>query len=115
MSEAARIAPEGTFLAPVRAGHMQFPQAIHDWCLLEGWSLFRFTIADRDHVVIHPVMPGEREEFHACLDADGRLWIPAEFREKIELGEQSVMLRIENGAIRMFLRRVFEALGFRPA
>ena len=115
MSDVVNSTPAGTFLAPVRSGHMQLPPAIQDWCALQGWSLFRFTVADRDHVLIHPVLPDQREEFHASLDADGRLWIPAEFREKIALGEQSVMLRLEDGVIRMFLRRVFEALGFRPA
>jgi hypothetical protein len=43
--------------------------------------------------------------FHAGLGPDGRLWIPAELRKK------SVMLRVENGVINMYLRKVFETRG----
>jgi len=53
-------------------------------------------------------------DFHAGLGTDGRLWIPAALRQMVSLGEQSVMLRVENGAINMYLRKVFETLGFRP-
>jgi hypothetical protein len=88
---------------------------IAQYCAEREWTLFRFVVTDKDHVTIRPVLPEDRTEFHACLGADGKLWMPAELREKVQLGEQSVMLRVENGAIRMYLRKVFETLGFRPA
>ena len=106
--------PSGTYLSNVRNGSMQLPPAIADYCRGEGWSLFRFRIADKDHVSIHPVLPEESGDFHASLDADGKLWMPTDLRQSIELGEQSVMLRVENGAIHMYLRKVFETLKFRP-
>ena len=106
--------PIGTYLSSVRNGSMQLPPAIAEYCQAAGWSLFRFLITDKDHVTIHPVLPEEPGEFHASLDADGRLWIPAELRRQIDLTEQSVMLRVESGAINMYLRKVFETLKFRP-
>jgi hypothetical protein len=35
-------------------------------------------------------------------------------RALVGLGEQSVMMRAENGAICIYLRKVFETLGFGP-
>jgi hypothetical protein len=106
--------PVGTYLTAVRNGSMQFPPLIASYCAERSWTLFRFIVENQDRVTIQPVLPEDRTEFHASLDADGKLWVPAELREKIQLGEQSVMLRVENGAINMYLRRVFETLGFRP-
>ena len=40
--------------------------------------------------------------------------VPRALRKSVELGEQSVMLRIEEGAIHVYLRKVFDTLGFRP-
>ena len=106
--------PDGTFLAHVRNGTVQLPPPLKDYCECEGWSLFRFTVLDHDHMQLDPVLPGATTEFHACLAPDGKLWIPAELRESVALGEQSVMLRIEDACIRMYIRKVFETLGFRP-
>jgi len=107
--------PAGTFLAPVRNGEIRFPQPLKHYCDAEGWSLFHFAVTGEDRLTMHPVLPEDSEEdFQSSLDSDGRLWIPAELRQKVSLGEQSVMLRVENGAISMYLRKVFETLGYRP-
>jgi hypothetical protein len=111
-------APVGTYLARVREGSMAVPAAIAEYAADQGWTLFRFVVIDRDRVVIRPVLPeGAHDlgEFHACLEADGKLWVPVQLREHVQLGEQSVMLRVEDGAISMYLRKVFETLGFRPS
>jgi hypothetical protein len=108
------IPPDGTFLAQVRNGTVQLPPPVKEYCESVGWSLFRFSVLDHDHLKIVPVLPMQTDEFHASLEPDGRLWIPAEMRKSIALGEQSVMLRIEDACIRMYIRRVFETLGFRP-
>ena len=108
-------APAGTFLAPVRSGVIQLPPPLRNYCEAEGWSLFRFVVTGDDHLTMQPVLPADSAgAFHASLGPDGRLWIPAELRKTLSLGEQSVMLRVENGAISMYLRKVFETLGFRP-
>jgi hypothetical protein len=107
--------PAGTFLAPVRNGAIQLPTPLKLYCDAEGWSLFRFVVTGDDHLTMQPVLPEDSATpFHASLGSDGRLWIPAELRKTVSLGEQSVMLRVENGAISMYLRKVFETLGFRP-
>jgi hypothetical protein len=106
--------PVGTYLANVRGGSMQLPPAIAEYCRAAGWSLFRFVVRDKDHVTIHPVLPQEPGDFHASLDADGKLWVPEDLRQQIGLGEQSVMLRVEDAGINMYLRKVFETLKFRP-
>jgi len=109
------IAPAGTFLAPVRNGAIQLPPPLKLYCEAEGWSLFRFVVTGDDHLTMQPVLPeGSATPFHASLGPDGRLWIPAKLRRTVSLGEQSVMLRVENGVINVYLRKVFETLGFRP-
>lgn len=91
------------------------PPPLKRYCDAERWSLFRFIVRDDDRLTMQPVLPEDAgAEFHASLGDDGRLWIPAELREAVSLGEQSVMLRVEDGAISMYLRKVFDTLGFRP-
>jgi hypothetical protein len=94
------------------------------YCEAEGWDLFRVVPGDRDRLVLEPVCPTEPDAaefepdvadgFCSSLSADGRLWIPAELRDSVSLLEQSVMMRIENGAISVYLRKIFDTLGFRP-
>lgn len=108
-------APAGTFLARVRDGVMQLPPPLKRYCEAKGWTLFHFVVIDEDHLTMKPVLHEDTGvPFHASLDPDGRLWIPEELRKQISLGEQSVMLRMEDGIIHMYLRKVFDTLGFRP-
>jgi hypothetical protein len=108
--------PAGTFIGPVRNGAIRLPPPLQRYCDAESWSLFRFDVVDPDHLTMHPVLPGDpSEDFHASLSPEGLLWIPAGMRKILALKEQSVMLRIEEGAIHVYLRKVFDTLGFRPA
>jgi hypothetical protein len=114
--------PRGTFLAKVRSGSIQFPPPLKAFCEAEGWDLFRVLPGDSDRLMLEPVLKSDPdiEEPHlvdgfcASLSAEGRLWIPTALRESVSLMEQSVMMRIEEGAIGVYLRRVFDTLGFRP-
>ena len=110
--------PSGTFLAKVRDGLIQFPKPIYAWCERSGWTLFRVEIVDEDRLELTPVLgddefdaPGEHV---SSLSSDGRLWIPGLLRGMVGMGEQLVMMRIESGSIGVFLRKVFETLGFGP-
>ena len=108
--------PAGTFLAPVRNGAIRIPAPVREYCNAENWTLFRFEIIDADHLTMNPVMPGDAaSDFHANLSGDGMMWVPADVRNAVALGEQSVMLRIEGAAIHVYLRKVFDTLGFRPS
>ncbi len=89
---------------------------------MEGWDLFRVVPGDPDRLLLEPVLalepdgpePDLVDGFCSSLSVDGRLWIPVALRESVSLLEQSVMMRVENGGIGVYLRKVFETLGFRP-
>jgi hypothetical protein len=110
--------PKGTFLAHVRDGSIQFPPPIRQFCDRNGWTLFQVTMLDDDRLEISPVLPGDHSdimrEYHSSLSSDGRLWIPNALRQLVAMREQSVMMRIEGEGIRIYLRKVFRTLGFRP-
>ncbi|MEP6714208.1 MAG: hypothetical protein ABJC09_01460 [Terriglobia bacterium] len=115
--------PAGTFMAKARGGAIHFPPAIKAFCTASGWTLFRVTRMTDDRLDLDPVLPGDdseidesgaNEEFHSSLPPDGVLWIPGALRAQVSLGEQSVMMRIEGGVIAVYLRKVFETLGFGP-
>jgi hypothetical protein len=107
--------PAGTFLAKVRAGAIQFPPPIKAWCNSESWDLFHIIMADPDRLILQPLIESDpADDFCSSLSDDGTLWIPAPLRQSVSLAEQSVMLRVENGTIAVYLRKVFDTLGFRP-
>jgi hypothetical protein len=110
--------PAGTFLAKVRNGLIWFPAPIHKFCESAGWTLFRVEIVDDHRLEILPVLDDDDtdipEDFYSSLSGDGKLWIPAVLRSLVGMGEQSVMMRVENGGIGIYLRKVFETLGFGP-
>jgi hypothetical protein len=110
--------PAGTFMAKVRGGALEFPPPIRSFCEVNGWTLFRVLMLDDDRLEIQPVLPDDNSDFnseyHSSLSAEGRLWIPAALREMVSLGEQSIMMRVEEGVIRIYLRKVFKTLGFGP-
>jgi hypothetical protein len=110
--------PTGTFLAKVRDGAVQLPPPLKRFCEASEWTLFRVVRRDENCLQIEPILhddiSGISDEFQSSLSPEGRLWIPAPLRALVGLGEQSVMIRAENGAIRIYLRKVFETLGFGP-
>ena len=111
--------PEGTFVAHVKAGKVQLPPPLARFCEEAKWTLFRINPLDEARLEFLPILPDDKEDdvesgFHSSLSADGKLWIPVELREAVTLGDQAVMVRVEEGTIRMYLRQVFKTLGFRP-
>jgi hypothetical protein len=103
-------APAGTFLARVRDGVIQLPLPLKQYCEAQGWTLFHFDVVNADHLTVAPVLRDDSE----VLNNDGRLSIPEDLRKQTSLGEQSVMLRLEDGVMHVYLRKVFDTLGFRP-
>lgn len=111
--------PTGTFMAQVRQGMVQLPPPIARFCADEAWNFFRISCLDDERLEFSPVLPDDDLDdvdvgFHSSLSGDGKLWIPAELRQAVTLGEQSVMIRIEEGTLRMYMRKVFKTLGFGP-
>lgn len=97
---------------------MEFPRPIRQFCDASGWTLFHVAMLDDDRLELIPVLGGRDSdilhEYHSSLSGEGKLWIPMVLRELVCLGEQSVMVRIEEGTIRVYLRKVFKTLGFGP-
>ncbi len=111
--------PVGTFLAHVRQGVVTLPPPIVQFCQAKAWNFFRIASLDEERLEFTPVLPDDDLDdvdvgFHSSLSEDGKLWIPADLRKAVMLGEQAVMVRIEEGTLRMYLRRVFKTLGFGP-
>lgn len=123
--------PTGTFLAKVRDGAIHFPPPLKAYCDKVGWDLFRIVPGDRDRMLLEPILSSDCSQpatasltgktdtdpidgFCSSLSADGRLWIPDTMRKSVSLQEQGVMMRVENGLIGVYLRKVFDTLGFRP-
>jgi hypothetical protein len=110
--------PAGTFMATARNGTIQFPAPIKGFCAENEWTLFRVSMTDGSSLELRPVPVDDVSDiddgFCSSLTGGGVLWIPAALREMVGLGEQSVMMRVENGGISVYLRKVFETLGFRP-
>jgi hypothetical protein len=113
--------PQGTFLAQVRNGTIHLPPPLSRYCAAMKWTLFRVMVVNADRLALDPVLVGEDPpasdapgELRSSLSTDGKLWIPAELRQRISLGEQSVMVRIERDSIAVYLRKVFETLGWGP-
>lgn len=101
--------PEGNYLARVRKNAIEFPPPIRRFCEEQCWDRFEVLILDKDHLVLRPDPDGP-----AMLNSESKLPLTAAIAQASQLGEQSVMLRIEDGLIHVAVRKVFETLGFRP-
>jgi hypothetical protein len=106
-------------MAQVRGGTVQLPPLLAQYCAEAQWTLFRVSFLDEERLEFAPVLPDDVVDdldvgFHSSLSSDGKLWVPADLRKAVTLGDQSVMVRIEDGLIRMYMRQVFKTLGFGP-
>ncbi len=118
--------PSGTFLAKAREGVIQVPPPLKRFCEASGWTLFAVSLRGDRSLELRPILPGDHTEDpivtdtlkqnapYSSLSDEGTLWIPASIREPLRLGEQSVMMRIEGSVMAVYLRNVFETLGFGP-
>ena len=101
--------PEGNYLARVRKNAIEFPPPIRRFCEEQCWGRFEVLVLDKDHLVLRPDPDGT-----AMLNSESKLPLTEAIAQASQLGEQSVMLRIEDGLIHVAVRKVFETLGFRP-
>jgi len=118
--------PAGTFLAKASEGVIQLPPPLKRFCDASGWTLFSVSIRDESRLELRPILPGDTaadlivteslKDAAPCssLSDAGQLWIPASIRGPVRLGEQSVMMRVEGDVMAVYLRNVFETLGFGP-
>ena len=73
--------------------------------------------ADNESLTVYPLPhPGApMSGLKTAVDSAGAITISEEIRQLISLDGQSVMVRIEENVLRIYLRHVFKTLGFRPA
>ena len=107
-----------TYLAQTKADRIQLPPAIAEFIANAGWV--EICVApglDGESLTAYPLPHPDapRESGHVTrLDESAGLRIGEEIRKRVKLDGQSVMVRVEGEVVRIYLRQVFKALGFRP-
>jgi hypothetical protein len=107
-----------TYLAQTRGERIQLPPAIAEQVRTAGWlDVLVVPAADNESLTAYPLPhPGAPESgFTTHIDDTDGLHISESIRKQIALDGQSVMVRIEEDVLKIYLRRVFKTLGFRPA
>ena len=111
--------PAGTFLATTTDDRVQLPPAIVAFLRESQWTEVLVTSSAADEVItIYPIpYLGVSVEtgFTSEMTADGVIAIGDQNRRTVGLNGQGVMVRVESDILRIYLRRVFQTLGFRPA
>jgi hypothetical protein len=102
-------------MAAVRKDAIQFPPPLRAFCDGQGWRLFHIAVEGENHLTIQPVFADDDAPgVYTSFTSDGKLRIPGEVRDAVSLGEQSVMMRAEESLIHVYVKNVFDTLGFRP-
>src|SRR4051812_25886609 len=107
-----------TYLAQTKADRIQLPPAIAKQVRESGWLDILITADNgNESVTAYPLPhPGAPEAGYTTqLDSQDGLRLGEELRKQVALDGQSVMVRFEEDVLRIYLRRVFKTLGFRPA
>lgn len=107
-----------TYLAQTKGDRIQLPPAIAEQIRNLGWLEIRIAPSeDNESLTAYPLPhPNAPESGHTTqLDADSGLHLSEPIRKQVNLDGQSVMVRMEGELLRIYLRRVFKTLGFRPA
>jgi hypothetical protein len=106
-----------TYLAQTKGDRIQLPPAIAEQVRTAGWLEVLVTAADdKESLTVYPLPhPGAPESgFTTQIDPTDGLFISEPIRRQVNLDGQNVMVRIEADVLRIYLRRVFKTLGFRP-
>ena len=107
-----------TYLAQTKGDRIQLPPAIAEQVRNSGWIDILVAASDDNESLTafplpHPSAPAEGHTTQ--LDSQDGLRISEPLRQQVSLDGQSVMVRFEEDVLRIYLRRVFKTLGFRPA
>ena len=107
-----------TYLAQTKADRIQLPPAIAEQVRNSGWLDIMIAADDGNesltaYPIPHPNAPAEGHTTQ--LDAQTGLCIGDKLRKQVNLDGQNVMVRFEGDALKIYLRRVFQTLGFRPS
>ena len=106
-----------TYIAQTKGDRIQLPPAIAEQARKSRWIDVRIAPAeDKESLSVYPLPHPDApvEGFTTQLDPLDGLHISEELRKRVSLDGQSVMVRFEDDVLRIYLRRVFKTLGFRP-
>ena len=107
-----------TYIAQTKDDRIQLPPAIAEQARNSGWlEVLIVPAGDNESLTAYPLPhPGAPAEgFKTELDPQDGLHISDGLCRQVGLSGQSVMIRFEGDLLRIYLRRVFKTLGFRPA
>jgi hypothetical protein len=107
-----------TYIAQTKGDRIQLPPAIADQVRQSGWlDVLIVPSDDNESLTAYPLPHPSAPEsgFTTQIDPSDGLHISDPIRKQVNLDGQSVMVRFEGDVLRIYLRRVFKTLGFRPA
>jgi hypothetical protein len=107
-----------TYIAQTKGDRIQLPPVIAGQIRNAGWLAVLIAPAEDNESLTayplpHPMAP--ITGFTTQLDEKDGIHISDAIRRQVSLDGQSVMVRIEDDVLRIYLRHVFKTLGFRPA
>ena len=108
---------QNTYIAQTKGDRIQLPPAIADHVRSAGWLEVSIAAAeDNESLTVYPLPhPDAPPSGFTTQVADAAIHISDPLRKQVRLDGQNVMVRVEGDVLRIYLRRVFKTLGFRPA
>ncbi len=106
-----------TYIAQTKGDRIQLPPAIAEQVRNSGWlEVLVAPAEDKESLTVYPLPhpSAPAAGFTTQVDPKDGLHISDEIRRQVSLDGQSVMVRMEADVLRIYLRRVFKTLGFRP-
>jgi len=107
---------QSTYLAKTKGDRIQLPPAIADHVRDSGWlDVLIAPAEDNESLTVYPLPhPDAPASGYTTTIDDSAVRISEPIRKQVALDGQSVMVRIEGDVLRIYLRKVFKTLGFRP-
>lgn len=106
-----------TYIAKTEGDRLQLPPAIADYVRRAEWlDILVSPDSGAECITLFPLPHPDAPPtgFTTRLEPGGALHLSPEVCRLLRLDGQSVMVRVEGDVIRVYLRRVFQTLGFRP-
>jgi hypothetical protein len=108
---------QNTYIAQTKGDRIALPPAIADHIRASNWQeVLIVPSEDNESLTVFPLPhPDAPAEGFKTTIAPASLAISDPIRKQVHLDGQSVMIRVEGDVVRIYLRKVFKTLGFRPA
>ena len=106
--------PVGTYIARTEDDIIHLPSPVADYVVEAGWQRVRVVPGDESVTIVPLPSPDAAGGHDAEVEAGGLVRIGSALQRQLGLEGQHVMVRFEGDTLRVFVRRVFQTLGFRP-